>query len=130
MTKNKLIGMGVALVTPFNDDGSIDYDSLGNLIEYQIDCNTNYLVVCGTTAETPTLTHEEKEQIVRFVIKKNDNRIPIVLGIGGNNTSGVVEQIKNTDLEGISAILSVAPYYNKPSQEGLYQHYKAIATVA
>ncbi|MFC2391178.1 MAG: 4-hydroxy-tetrahydrodipicolinate synthase [Bacteroidota bacterium] len=130
MTKNKLIGMGVALVTPFNDDGSIDYDSLGNLIEYQIDCNTNYLVVCGTTAETPTLTQEEKEQIVRFVIKKNDNRIPIVLGIGGNNTSGVVEQIKNTDLEGISAILSVAPYYNKPSQEGLYQHYKAIATVA
>ena len=80
MTKNKLIGMGVALVTPFNDDGSIDYDSLGNLIEYQIDCNTNYLVVCGTTAETPTLTQEEKEQIVRFVIKKNDNRIPIVLG--------------------------------------------------
>lgn len=128
MTKNKLIGMGVALVTPFNDDGSIDYDSLGNLIEYQIDCNTNYLVVCGTTAETPTLTPEEKEQIVRFVVKKNDNRIPIVLGIGGNNTSGVVEQIKNTDLEGISAILSVAPYYNKPSQEGLYQHYKAIAT--
>ena len=87
-------------------------------------------MVCGTTAETPTLTPEEKEQIVRFVVKKNDNRIPIVLGIGGNNTSGVVEQIKNTDLEGISAILSVAPYYNKPSQEGLYQHYKAIATVA
>ena len=127
MTKNKLIGMGVALVTPFNDDGSIDYDSLGNLIEYQIDCNTNYLVVCGTTAETPTLTPEEKEQIVRFVIKKNDNRIPIVLGIGGNNTSGVVEQIKNTDLEGISAILSVAPYYNKPSQNGLYAHFAAIA---
>ncbi|KGN78233.1 dihydrodipicolinate synthase [Porphyromonadaceae bacterium COT-184 OH4590] len=127
MLQNKLIGMGVALVTPFKDDGNVDFDALQNLIEYQIDSDTNYLVVCGTTAETPTLTTDEKDKITRFVVEKSNGRIPIVLGIGGNNTAGVVEQIKRTDFEGISAILSVTPYYNKPSQEGLYQHYKAIA---
>ncbi|PID94718.1 MAG: 4-hydroxy-tetrahydrodipicolinate synthase [Bacteroidales bacterium] len=127
MLKNKLIGMGVALVTPFKEDGSIDFVALERLIEYQIYSDTNYLVVCGTTAETPTLTAQEREDITRFVVKKADGRIPIVLGVGGNNTAAVVEQIRDTNLDGISAILSVTPYYNKPSQEGLYQHYKAIA---
>lgn len=120
--------MGVALVTPFDEHGNVDYDALSNLIEFQIDSGTNYLVVCGTTAETPTLTSAEKEQITRFVVEQTAGRIPVVVGIGGNNTAGVVEQIRDTDFTGISAILSVTPYYNKPSQEGLYQHYMAIAT--
>ena len=120
--------MGVALITPFDDKGDIDFDALANLIEYQIYSDTSYLVVCGTTAETPTLTPAEKVAITQFVIEKVAGRIPVVLGIGGNNTAGVVEQIRETDFAGITAILSVTPYYNKPSQEGLYQHYKAIAT--
>lgn len=120
--------MGVALITPFDDKGDIDFDALANLIEYQIYSDTSYLVVCGTTAETPTLTPAEKVAITQFVVEKVAGRIPVVLGIGGNNTAGVVEQIRETDFSGITAILSVTPYYNKPSQEGLYQHYKAIAT--
>ena len=120
--------MGVALITPFDDKGDIDFDALANLIEYQIYSDTSYLVVCGTTAETPTLTPAEKVAITQFVVEKVAGRIPVVLGIGGNNTAGVVEQIRETDFAGITAILSVTPYYNKPSQEGLYQHYKAIAT--
>ena len=120
--------MGVALITPFDDKGDIDFDALANLIEYQIYSDTSYLVVCGTTAETPTLTPAEKVAITQFVVEKVAGRIPVVLGIGGNNTAGVVEQIRETDFAGIAAILSVTPYYNKPSQEGLYQHYKAIAT--
>lgn len=127
MLKNKLVGMGVALITPFKENDTIDYDALRRLIEFQIKNGTDYLVVLGTTAETPTLSEEEKEELTRFIITQNRGRLPIVLGIGGNNTRSVVEKIKNTDLSQVDAILSVAPYYNKPSQEGLYQHYKAIA---
>lgn len=127
MLKNKLVGMGVALITPFKENDTIDYDALRRLIEFQIKNGTDYLVVLGTTAETPTSSEEEKEELTHFIITQNRGRLPIVLGIGGNNTRSVVEKIKNTDLSQVDAILSVAPYYNKPSQEGLYQHYKAIA---
>lgn len=124
---NKLMGMGVALVTPFKTDYSVDYEALEKLVEFQIEGGVDYFVVLGTTGETPTLTDEEKRQVIKTVLRINNGRKPIVLGIGGNNTMGVVEQIENTDFEGIDAILSVAPYYNKPSQAGIYQHYKAIA---
>jgi 4-hydroxy-tetrahydrodipicolinate synthase len=120
--------MGVALITPFKKDGSIDFDALGKLVDYQIDNNTDYLVVCGTTSEYPTLTQEEREQITRFVVAKNNGRIPIVVGIGGHNTERVKNRIASYDYTGIDAVLSVVPYYNKPSQEGLYQHFKALAT--
>jgi len=124
---NKLMGMGVALVTPFKNDYSVDYESLEKLVEFQIEGGVDYFVVLGTTGETPTLSDEEKRNVIKTVLRVNNGRKPIVLGIGGNNTMGVVEQIRNTDFEGIDAILSVAPYYNKPSQAGIYQHYKAIA---
>lgn len=127
MINTKLIGMGVALITPFKEDESIDFDALSRLVEHQIKNGTDYLVVCGTTAETPTLTEKEKEEIKRFVVQCNAGRLPIVLGLGGNNTKSIVEKVQTTDLNGIDAILSVTPYYNKPSQEGLYQHYAAIA---
>lgn len=119
--------MGVALITPFKDDESIDFDALARLIELQVKSGTDYLVVCGTTAETPTLTEQEKEEVTRFVIQCVSGRLPIVLGVGGNNTKAVVEKLMHLDTTGIDAILSVTPYYNKPSQEGLYQHYAAIA---
>lgn len=119
--------MGVALITPFKSDESVDFDALARLVEYQIKNGTDYLVVLGTTAETPTLTEQEKEDVTRFVIQCAAKRIPIVLGVGGNNTKAVVEKLKTTDFNGIDAILSVTPYYNKPSQEGIYQHYAAIA---
>lgn len=119
--------MGVALITPFKNDESVDFDALARLVEYQIKNGTDYLVVLGTTAETPTLTEQEKEEVTRFVIQCAAKRIPIVLGVGGNNTKAVVEKLKTTDFSGIDAILSVTPYYNKPSQEGIYQHYAAIA---
>lgn len=120
-------GLGVALITPFKADGSVDFPTLLKLVEYQVNAGTNYLVIFGTTAESPTLTDEERAEIKAAVVKQVDGRIPIVLGIGGNNTQQVVNSIKNTNLEGISAILSVVPYYNKPSQEGIYQHYRNIA---
>lgn len=119
--------MGVALITPFKDDESIDFDALARIVEYQIKNGTDYFVVCGTTAETPTLTEQEKDEVKNFVVSINNGRLPIVYGIGGNNTKSIVEKVKDTDLTGIDAILSVTPYYNKPSQEGLYQHYAAIA---
>lgn len=119
--------MGVALVTPFKKDKSIDYDSLGRLIEYLINNDTDYIVALGTTAETPTLLHSEKTELMRFIAKKVNGRIPLVVGMGGNNTSAVVEELKSTDLSGYNAILSVVPYYNKPSQEGMYQHFVTIA---
>ncbi len=119
--------MGVALITPFKSDESIDYDALARLVEHLIKNGTDYLVVCGTTAETPTLTEQEKEDVTRFVVQCNAGRLPIVLGLGGNNTKAVVEKLHTTDFTGIDAILSVTPYYNKPSQEGIYQHYVAIA---
>ena len=119
--------MGVALITPFKEDDSVDYEALTRLIDYQLKSGTDYLVVLGTTAETPTLAEKEKEEITRFVVNRVNGRLPIVLGIGGNDTRVVVEKLKTKDLTGISAILSVVPYYNKPSQEGIYQHYKAVA---
>ena len=127
MSRINLRGVGVAFITPFKEDESVDYEALIRLVDYQIQNNTDYLVVLGTTAETATLTEEEKTKIVETVINRVNGRIPIVLGVGGNNTRAVVDQLKNGNFEGIDAILSVVPYYNKPSQEGIYQHYKAIA---
>ncbi len=118
--------MGVALITPFKSDKSIDFDAFARLLEYQIKNGVDYLVVLGTTAETPTLTAEERKQVRMFVAERVAGRVPLVLGIGGNNTMGVVDEILHTDLSPFSAILSVVPYYNKPSQEGIYQHYKTI----
>ncbi|MEG1617680.1 MAG: 4-hydroxy-tetrahydrodipicolinate synthase [Bacteroidales bacterium] len=122
-----LKGMGVALITPFKEDCSIDFKALGRLIDFQIQNGTDYLVVLGTTAETPTLSVQEKENIKKFTIERVNGRIPIVLGVGGNSTAEVVKHLKEDDFTGIDAILSVVPYYNKPSQEGIYQHYKAIS---
>ncbi|AZB08633.1 4-hydroxy-tetrahydrodipicolinate synthase [Chryseobacterium sp. G0162] len=122
-----LKGVGVALVTPFNEDLSVDFDSLTKLIDYNIDNGTNYLVVLGTTAEAATLSDEEKKQVIEHIIKVNNKRLPLVLGIGGNNTLEVKKQIEEADLSAFEAVLSVSPYYNKPNQEGLYQHYKALA---
>ncbi len=119
--------MGVALVTPFKEDETIDFDALAKLIEYQIKNGTDYLAICGTTAETPTLSHEEKSAIRQFAVDRAAGRIPLVYGIGGNNTREIVHAVANEDLTGYEAVLSVTPYYNKPSQEGLYQHYAAIA---
>lgn len=124
---NQIKGLGVALITPFNEDLSIDFEGLTNLVEYNIANGTNFLVVLGTTAETATLTETEKQQVIEHIIKVNAGRLPLVLGIGGNNTVAVKSQIENTDLSAFSAILSVSPYYNKPNQEGIYQHYKALA---
>lgn len=120
--------MGVALITPFNEDGTIDFPALARLIEYQIQNGIDYLVALGTTAETPTLTEDEKARTRAFIIEKVNGRVPIVLGLGGNNTNAIVENLKTQNFDGIDAILSVVPYYNKPSQEGIYQHYKAIAS--
>ena len=127
MSPINLSGMGVALITPFKEDDSIDFDALARLLEYQIQNGTDYLVVLGTTGETPSLTEEEKRQIQRFVVERTRGRIPLVLGIGSNNTRNVIEHLYSDDLSGYDAILSVVPYYNKPSQEGIYQHYAAIA---
>lgn len=127
MSRINLRGVGVAFITPFKEDESVDYEALIRLVDYQIQNNTDYLVVLGTTAETATLTEAEKTKIVETVIHRVNGRIPIVLGVGGNNTRAIVDQLKNDNFEGIDAILSVVPYYNKPSQEGIYQHYKAIA---
>ena len=127
MANINLKGMGVALITPFKEDESVDYEALGKLVDYQLQNGTDYLVVLGTTAETPTLTEEEKQNIIQLVVSKVNGRIPIVLGVGGNCTRAIVEKLKNDNFDGIDAILSVVPYYNKPSQEGIYQHYKAIS---
>ena len=127
MIQSRLKGMGVALITPFKEDGSVDYDALLRLVDYQLQNNTDFLCVLGTTAETPTLSDEEKKQVKKLVIERVNGRIPILLGVGGNNTQAVVDTLKNDDFTGVDAILSVVPYYNKPSQEGIYQHYKAIA---
>ena len=123
-----LKGVGVALVTPFNEDLSVDFDSLTKLVEYNIENGTNYLVVLGTTAEAATLSEEEKKQVIEHIIKVNNKRLPLVLGIGGNNTLEVKKQIEEADLSAFDAVLSVSPYYNKPNQEGLYQHYKMLAS--
>ena len=127
MVDINLKGMGVALITPFKEDESVDYEALGRLVDFQLQNGTDYLVVLGTTAETPTLTEQEKKEIVSMVVSKVRGRIPVVLGVGGNCTRSVVEKLKHDNFDGIDAILSVVPYYNKPSQEGIYQHYKAIS---
>ncbi len=123
----ELIGMGVALVTPFKEDLSIDIDGLQKVVNFNIDNGTNYLVVLGTTAESATLSKHEKELVIRTVVTTNKGRLPLVLGIGGNDTKAVIEEIKKTDLTDFVAILSVSPFYNKPSQEGIYQHFSAIS---
>jgi len=123
----RLKGTGVALITPFQKDGSIDYEALENLVHFVIKSGVDFLVALGTTAETPTLTLEEKQAILAAVIRFADAQVPVVCGIGGSNTSEVLQQLGTFELRGVVAILSVTPYYNKPSQEGLYQHFKAIA---
>jgi len=121
-------GTGVALITPFNEDLSIDFDGLTKLIEYNIDQGTDYLVALGTTAESATLSLEEKEQVKQHIVSVNKQRLPLVLGLGGNNTAVVVKELNTAGtLDGFDAILSVSPYYNRPSQEGIYSHYKAIS---
>ena len=127
MIQTKLKGMGVALITPFKEDESVDYDALMRMVDYLLQNNADFLCVLGTTAETPTLTEDEKKKIQKMVIDRVNGRIPILLGVGGNNTRAIVKTLKNDDFTGVDAILSVVPYYNKPSQEGIYQHYKAIA---
>jgi 4-hydroxy-tetrahydrodipicolinate synthase len=127
MGRINLKGMGVALITPFKTNGDVDFQALVRLVDYQLQNGTDYLVVLGTTAETPTLTSGEQKEITQLIIERINGKIPIVLGVGGNNTHAVVERLKNDNLPGVDAVLSVVPYYNKPSQEGIYQHYKQIA---
>ena len=122
-----LIGTGVALVTPFKQDFSIDTEALKRIVNFSIDGGIEYLVVLGTTAENATLSPDEKELVIRTVIEANNGTLPLVLGVGGNNTAKVVEELKTRDLSAFAAILSVSPYYNKPTQEGIYQHFKAVA---
>lgn len=120
-------GTGVALVTPFHADQSIDYDALGKLIDQVIDGGVDYLVALGTTAETPTMSADEKKEALAFIVRYCNNRVPVVCGMGGNNTAEILAQLKEYDLSGVAGLLSVGPYYNKPTQEGYYQHFKAIA---
>jgi 4-hydroxy-tetrahydrodipicolinate synthase len=130
MASIDLHGMGVALITPFKTDDSVDYEALIRMVDYLIENGTDYIVALGTTAETPCLFDEEKKEITRTIVERVNRRIPVILGIGGNCTRKILSQFEHTDFEGISAILSVVPYYNKPSQEGIYQHYKTITEAA
>ncbi|MEN8834562.1 MAG: 4-hydroxy-tetrahydrodipicolinate synthase [Polaribacter sp.] len=123
----KFVGTGVALITPFKKDLSVDIEAIKRLVNFNIENGTNYLVINGTTGESATITKEEKQQIIDLIIKENNNRVPLVLGVGGNNTAEVVREFKTRDFTGIDGVLSVAPYYSKPTQEGFYQHYKALA---
>lgn len=123
----KFLGTGIALVTPFKSDLSIDHEALTNIVNFNIDNGTDYIVVFGTTAESVTVTKQEKKDVIKTIFEVNKGRLPLVLGIGGNNTMEVVEEIKTTDLSGFDGILSVSPYYTKPTQEGIYQHFKAIS---
>ena len=125
----EIIGTGVALVTPFTKENTVDLTALERIVNFQINNGVNYLVVMGTTGETATLTLSEKEEVKEAIIRINNGRLPLVLGIGSNNTQAVIDEIKSSDLSAFDAILSVAPYYNKPTQEGFYQHFKAIAEV-
>jgi len=124
------IGTGVALVTPFKKDFSVDVDALTRIVNHVIDGGVEYLVVLGTTAETATLSNEEKELVIATIVNANAGRLPLVLGVGGNNTLKVVEELQTRDFSHFSAILSVSPYYNKPTQEGIYQHFKAVASAS
>ena len=125
-----ITGTGIALVTPFNEDKSVDFEGLKKLVNHCILGGVEYLVSMGTTGESATLSADEKTAVTETIIKSTDGRVPVVLGIGGNNTQNVIDTIKSTNLDGIEAILSVSPYYNKPTQEGIYQHFKAIAEVS
>jgi len=122
-----LIGTGVALVTPFKEDFSVDTEALKRIVNFSVDGGVEYLVILGTTAENATLTSDEKELVIQTVIEANNGRLPLVLGVGGNNTLKVVEELKTRDMSPYVAILSVSPYYNKPTQEGIYQHFKAVS---
>ncbi len=122
-----LIGTGVALITPFKKDFSVDTEALSRIVDFQVEGGIDYLVVLGTTAESATLSDLEKNLVIETVIKANKNRLPLVLGVGGNNTHQIVEELKTRDLSSFVAILSVSPFYNKPTQEGIYQHFKCIA---
>ncbi|WP_335975435.1 4-hydroxy-tetrahydrodipicolinate synthase [Gaetbulibacter jejuensis] len=124
---NTFYGTGVALITPFKSDLTVDFEALTNIVNYNIDNGTDYLVISGTTGESVTITAEEKKAIINTIVEANNGRLPLVLGIGGNNTAAVIEEINTTDLSHIDAILSVSPYYSKPTQEGIYQHFKAIS---
>lgn len=126
----KIKGMGIALITPFKADFSVDYEALRHLVEFQVSAGADFLAVLCTTAETPTLTAQERAEVRRVVTETVHGRIPIVLGCGGNNTAAIVDELKTGDWRGVDAILSVVPYYNKPSQEGLYQHFKSIASAS
>nr|NQU92241.1 4-hydroxy-tetrahydrodipicolinate synthase [Bacteroidota bacterium] len=128
--KNFLKGTGVALVTPFHKSGNIDFSALEKVLEHTISNGIDYLVVMGTTGESATLSKDEKMAVADFVIETNQNRVPVVFGMGGNNTQEIVNSIKSYPFDGIDAILSVCPYYNKPQQKGIYYHYKTIATVS
>jgi len=126
----ELIGTGVALITPFNEDFSVDVEGLKNVVNFNIENGIDYLVVLGTTAESATLTREEKELVIQTIIEENNSRLPLVLGIGGNDTAAISAEMKTRDLSAFTAILSVSPFYNKPTQEGIYQHFAALARVA
>ena len=123
----KFVGTGVALITPFNKDLSVDFDALTKLVEYNIANGIEYLVISGTTGESATITREEKEAITSHIVKVNNGRLPLVLGIGGNNTQAIIDEINTTDLSSIDAILSVSPYYSKPTQQGIYMHFQTIS---
>jgi len=123
----QLLGTGVALVTPFKSDNKIDFDALERLVNFQIDNGIDYLVVLGTTGETSTLSKVEKEQVKNKIIEVNCGRLPLVIGIGGNDTQAIADELQTTDLSNFIAVLSVAPYYNKPSQNGIFEHFKVIA---
>ncbi|MGO3184346.1 MAG: 4-hydroxy-tetrahydrodipicolinate synthase [Aequorivita sp.] len=126
----ELIGTGVALITPFNSDLSVDVEGLKKVVNFNIENGIDYLVVLGTTAESATLSKDEKQLVIDTIVSANDGRLPLVLGIGSNNTQEVIDEMKSRDLSVFTAILSVSPYYNKPTQEGIYQHFAAIARVA
>lgn len=123
----KFQGTGVAIITPFKDDLSVDFAALTHLVDFNISNGIDYIVISGTTGESVTITKDEKKEIVTTIINANKGRVPLVLGIGGNNTAAVIDEIKSTDFSEIDAILSVSPYYSKPTQEGIYQHFKAIS---
>jgi 4-hydroxy-tetrahydrodipicolinate synthase len=124
----KIKGTGVAIVTPFKNDSSIDFAALGRVVNHVIAGGVNYIVAMGTTGESVTLSKDEKKALVSYVVEAIDNRVPLIVGIGGNNTQEIINSVRHTNLEGVDGILSVAPYYNKPTQKGLFQHFKAIAT--
>ena len=127
MKQNIFRGLGVALITPFTESGEVDYNALGNLVEYQISNGADFLCILATTSESPCLSKQEKLDIQHFIVNLVDRRVPIVIGCGGNNTLALADELKNGDFNGIDGILSVCPYYNKPTQEGLYQHFKTLA---